>query len=59
MGGGGAGVSRVRRERWRAFRVASSSVRARVAVVDDMALEVGSRWRGRRVKVSVSSIVRT
>lgn len=58
IGGGGAGDSRLRRERWRALRVVNSAWRAREEVVgEEIALDVGSRWRGRRVKVSVSSIV--
>jgi len=56
-GGGGTGDSRERISRWRAFRVASSSFRAREEDEEDMALDLGSRLRGRRVKVSVSSIL--
>lgn len=57
IGGGGIGVSRVRIERWRAFKVASSSLRGRDEEVVDMALELGSIWRARRVNVSVSSMM--
>lgn len=56
-GGGGAGVSIVRRVRWRAFKVANSSFKAREFEVEFMAFEVGSMWMGRRVKDSGSSIV--
>lgn len=55
-GGGGIGESSVRRVRWRLFRLASSSCRARELEEDVMALEVGSRCIGRRAKLSGSSI---
>lgn len=51
------GDSRVRRVRWRAFRVLSSSFRARDLEAVVMAFEVGSMWIGRRVKVSASSMM--
>ncbi len=56
-GGGGTGDSRERRSRWRVFKVASSSFKAREDEEDDIALDFGSRLRGRRVNVSVSSMV--
>lgn len=56
-GGGGTSESRVRRERWRALRVVSSSLKAREFDEVDMAFEVGSRCNGRRVNVSESSMV--
>jgi hypothetical protein len=56
IGGGGAGESRVSRDRCRLFKVVSSSLRARDLEVEVMAFEVGSRWMGRSVKVSVSSM---
>lgn len=56
IGGGGMGESSLRRERWRLFKVVSSSLRARDLEVEVTAFEVGSRWMGRRVKVSVSSM---
>ena len=47
------GVSRVRRERWVVLRRASSVASgALVTEGQEMALLLGSRWRGRRVKVS-------
>lgn len=55
-GGGGTIESRDSSVRWRAFKVASSSFRARELEVEVMAFEVGSRRRGRDVKVSRSSI---
>ena len=54
-GGGGTewGVSRVRSERCVALRRASSvAMGALLREGQDMALLVGSRWRGRRVNVS-------
>lgn len=60
-GGGGMpfGESTLRRERCRALSLASSSLRAdEGVVVEDMALLVGSRWRGSRVKVSSSMVSR-
>lgn len=57
-GGGGMGASRVKRERWSALRMVSSSLSARDFEVDVMALEVGSRWIGTRVNVSGSSMMR-
>ena len=51
------GESSVRRVRCRLFRVSSSSLRARDLEEVLMALEVGSRCMGRRVNVSVSSIL--
>ena len=56
-GGGGTGDSRESNVRCRAFKVASSSFSARELDVVVMAFEVGSRRRGRDVKVSRSSIV--
>ena len=55
MGGGGTGESRVKRARCRLLSMVSSSVRALESEV--MALDAGSRRRGRRVKVSGSSIL--
>lgn len=43
MGGGGMGESSWSRDRWRLFRVASSSLRARDLEEEVMAFEVGSR----------------
>ena len=56
-GGGGMGDSRVRRDLWSSFSVFSSSLRTRELEEADIAFEVGSRWRGRRVKLSRSSMV--
>ena len=56
-GGGGTGDSRVRRDLWSSFSVFNSSLSARELEEADMAFEVGSMWRGRRVKVSGSSMV--
>lgn len=62
-GGGGTvvwGGSSVKRARCRVLRASSSAVRARVAWegwVVVMALDLGSMWRGRRVKVSSSAMV--
>ena len=51
------GESTLRRERCRVLSLASSSLRADGGVVvEDMALLVGSRWRGSRVKVSSSMV---
>jgi hypothetical protein len=47
----------VRRDLWSSFSVFSSSLRTRELDEADMAFEVGSRWRGRRVKLSRSSMV--
>ena len=51
------GDSRVRRDLWSSFSVFSSSLRTRELEEADIAFEVGSRWRGRRVKLSRSSMV--
>ncbi len=50
VGGGGVWWSRGRRARWRVWRVARWGERVGRGVV--IALEVGSRLRGRRVNVS-------
>jgi len=57
IGGGGTGESIDLRDLWSSFKVAISSLRARDLEDVRTALEVGSSWIGRRVKVSVSSIV--
>jgi len=57
IGGGGTSVSMFLKALWRSFRALSSSCRAREALLAEMTLEAGSMWRGRRVKVSVSSIL--
>lgn len=56
-GGGGIGDSRARSVLWSSLRDLSSSLRAREEDVVLMALEAGSIEMGRRVKVSVSSMV--
>lgn len=56
-GGSGAGVSRERKAVWSSLRDSSSS-RRRLEFEDvEMALLFGSKWTGRSVKDSVSSIV--
>ena len=56
-GGGGTGDSSCRRLRWRLFKVSSSSFKARELEVVLMALEAGSILMGRKVKLSMSSMV--
>lgn len=54
IGGGGTGDSRLLKAVCRSLREVSSSRRAREGWVEEIALEVGSMWRGRRVNVSAS-----
>lgn len=56
-GGSGAGVSRERKAVWSSLRDSSSSRRRFELELVEMALLLGSRWIGRSVKDSVSSIV--
>lgn len=56
-GGGGTGDSRVRSVRCRSLRVVREVLRGRELDVVWIAFVVGSRVMGRRVNVSVSSIV--
>lgn len=57
IGGGGAGESRPSSVLWSSLRVLSSWLRMRELELVLTALDVGSSWIGRRVKVSVSSMI--